>query len=248
MKNLKMKLTKRIMALLMTVMMVVTMSVPAFATESTNEGEFKLPVSIQTEVMNGQIIAKGEVTLKEGDTALDALKKLYPNESVTTETDPTTNIKYNYLGDLKWYQTSYTFDGVTYTSNYVPAVKMSGHSQNNRFFGDNGVASTDSIASKTAYKYLASLNKTEKKLGLVLNSTFNNQVHNAGWLSEKDYNDYSGWMLLINGNTNNNGVDTVLTKDSGSVCLAFSMATGLDLGQTGYMKNNKGEWTQVNPW
>lgn len=97
MKNLKMKLTKRIMALLMAVMMVVTMSVPAFATESTNEGEFKLPVSIQTEVMNGQIIAKGEVTLKEGDTALDALKKLYPNESVTTETDPTTNIKYNYL-------------------------------------------------------------------------------------------------------------------------------------------------------
>ena len=53
MKNLKMKLTKRIMALLMAVMMVVTMSVPAFATESTNEGEFKLPVSIQTEVMNG---------------------------------------------------------------------------------------------------------------------------------------------------------------------------------------------------
>ena len=124
MKNLKMKLTKRIMALLMAVMMVVTMSVPAFATESTNEGEFKLPVSIQTEVMNGQIIAKGEVTLKEGDTALDALKKLYPNESVTTETDPTTNIKYNYLGDLKWYQTSYTFDGVTYTSNYLSLIHI----------------------------------------------------------------------------------------------------------------------------
>lgn len=248
MKNLKMKLTKRIMALLMAVRMVVTMSVPALQQNQQTKVSLNYRCPFRSEVMNGQIIAKGEVTLKEGDTALDALKKLYPNESVTTETDPTTNIKYNYLGDLKWYQTSYTFDGVTYTSNYVPAVKMSGHSQNNRFFGDNGVASTDSIASKTAYKYLASLNKTEKKLGLVLNSTFNNQVHNAGWLSEKDYNDYSGWMLLINGNTNNNGVDTVLTKDSGSVCLAFSMATGLDLGQTGYMKNNKGEWTQVNPW
>ena len=42
MKNLKMKLTKRIMALLMAVMMVVTMSVPALAAES-----FTLPVSIQ---------------------------------------------------------------------------------------------------------------------------------------------------------------------------------------------------------
>ena len=204
MKNLKMKLTKRIMALLMAVMMVVTMSVPALAAES-----FTLPVSIQTKVMNGKVIRSADVTLNEGDTALEALKKLYPAETETTET--VSGVKYHYLGDLKWYQSSYTFDGVTYTSNYIPAIKMTDHSQNNRFFGDNGVASTDPIASK-------------------------------------DYNDYSGWMLLINGNTNNNGVDTVLTKDSGSVCLAFSMATGLDLGQTGYMKNSKGEWTPVDPW
>ena len=235
MKNLKMKLTKRIMALLMAVMMVVTMSVPALAAES-----FTLPVSIQTKVMNGKVIRSADVTLNEGDTALEALKKLYPAETETTET--VSGVKYHYLGDLKWYQSSYTFDGVTYTSNYIPAIKMTDHSQNNRFFGDNGVASTDPIASKLEYDYLGLLNITEESLGLNANSTFNN------WLSEKDYNDYSGWMLLINGNTNNNGVDTVLTKDSGSVCLAFSMATGLDLGQTGYMKNSKGEWTPVDPW
>ena len=241
MKNLKMKLTKRIMALLMAVMMVVTMSVPALAAES-----FTLPVSIQTKVMNGKVIRSADVTLNEGDTALEALKKLYPAETETTET--VSGVKYHYLGDLKWYQSSYTFDGVTYTSNYIPAIKMTDHSQNNRFFGDNGVASTDPIASKLEYDYLGLLNITEESLGLNANSTFNNKVHSNNWLSEKDYNDYSGWMLLINGNTNNNGVDTVLTKDSGSVRLAFSMATGLDLGQTGYMKNSKGEWTPVDPW
>ena len=117
MKNLKMKLTKRIMALLMAVMMVVTMSVPALAAES-----FTLPVSIQTKVMNGKVIRSADVTLNEGDTALEALKKLYPAETETTET--VSGVKYHYLGDLKWYQSSYTFDGVTYTSNYIPAIKI----------------------------------------------------------------------------------------------------------------------------
>ena len=78
MKNLKMKLTKRIMALLMAVMMVVTMSVPAFATEITDKKSFTLPVSIQTKVMDGKVIKSADVTLNEGDTVLDALKKLYP--------------------------------------------------------------------------------------------------------------------------------------------------------------------------
>ena len=50
-----MKLTKRIMALLMAVMMVVTMSVPAFATEITDKKSFTLPVSIQTKVMDGKV-------------------------------------------------------------------------------------------------------------------------------------------------------------------------------------------------
>lgn len=246
MKNSKMKLTKRIMALLIAVMMVVAMCVPAFASETTDKNTFTLPVSIQTQVMNGKVIRAADVTLNEGDTALDALKKLYPAETETKET--ISGVEYHYLGDLKWYQTSYTFDGVTYTSNYIPAIKMPGHSQNNRFFGDNGTISSDPIALKGKYKYLPKLNATETKLGLAKNSTFNNQIHATDWLSEKDYNNYSGWMLLINGNTNNNGVDTVLIKDSGSVCLAFSMMTGLDLGQTGYIKNSEGEWTQVNPW
>ena len=42
MKNLKMKLTKRIMALLMAVMIFVTMSVPAFATEITDKKRFSI--------------------------------------------------------------------------------------------------------------------------------------------------------------------------------------------------------------
>ena len=54
--------------------------------------------------------------------------------------------------------------------------------------------------------------------------------------------------IIIDGNTNNSGVDTVLTSSNTSVCLAFSMVTGLDLGQTGYIKNNTGVWTKVDPW
>ena len=42
------------------------------------------------------------------------------------------------------------------------------------------------------------------------NSTWNNTVHQEGWLSEKDYNNYSGWMCEINKSTNNGGVDTVV--------------------------------------
>lgn len=74
MKNSKMKLTKRIMALLIAVMMVVAMCVPAFASETTDKNTFTLPVSIQTQVMNGKVIRAADVTLNEGDTALDALK------------------------------------------------------------------------------------------------------------------------------------------------------------------------------
>lgn len=246
MKNLKMKLTKRIMTLLMAVMMVVTMCVPAFATETTGENSFTLPVSIQTEVMNGKVIKAANVTLNEGDTVLDALKKLYPAETEKTET--VSGIEYHYLGDLKWYESSYTYEGVTYTNNYIPAIKMTGHSQSNRFFGDNGTKSNDKIATHKPYAYLTYLNTTETSLNLAVNSTFNNTVHEENWLSEKDYNNYSGWMVLIDGNTNNSGVDTVLTSSNTSVCLAFSMATGLDLGQTGYIKNNSGVWTKVGPW
>lgn len=43
---------------------------------------------------------------------------------------------------------------------------MPGHSQNNRFFGDNGTGSSDPIALKGKYKYLSKLNATETKLGL----------------------------------------------------------------------------------
>ena len=106
MKNSKMKLTKRIMALLIAVMMVVAMCVPAFASEATDKNTFTLPVSIQTQVMNGKVIRAADVTLNEGDTALDALKKLYPAETETKET--ISGVEYHYLGDLKWYQTSYT--------------------------------------------------------------------------------------------------------------------------------------------
>ena len=108
---------------------------------------FTLPVSIQTKVMNGKVVRSADVTLNEGDTALEALKKLYPAETETTET--VSGVKYHHLGDLKWYQSSYTFDGVTYTSNYIPAIKsMTDHSQNNRFFGDNGVAKYRSYSIK----------------------------------------------------------------------------------------------------
>lgn len=233
-----MKTRKTMIAFLMATTMVSATAAPALA--------FELPVSIDTKVMNGSGIKSGTVDLEEGDTVLDALKKLYPNETETTKTID--GREYHYIGDISWYQTSYTFEGVNYTSNYIPAVKMTGHSQNNRFFGDNGVNSTDDIATNKSYRFLRELNQTEKALNLKENSTFNNTVHADNWLSEKDYNEYSGWMVLVNNSTDNSGVDTVLNENSGSVRLAFSMATGLDLGQTGYMKNASGVWTQVNPW
>ena len=35
------------------------------------------------------------------------------------------------------------------------------------------------------------------------NSTWNNTVHFANYLSEKDYNNYSGWMCVIDKSTYN---------------------------------------------
>ncbi|URW86544.1 hypothetical protein M5E86_02225 [Blautia wexlerae] len=81
------------------------------------------------------------------------------------------------------------------------------------------------------------------------NSTWNNTVHFANYLSEKDYNDYSGWMCVIDNSTYNNGVDTVLSdgKDH-TLTLDFSMMMGLDLGFDSYVKAADGTWVPVSGW
>ena len=79
------------------------------------------------------------------------------------------------------------------------------------------------------------------------NSTWNNTVHQEGWLSEKDYNNYSGWMCEINKSTNNGGVDTVV-KNGDTICLDYSMMMGLDLGYDSYVENSDGKWVPVSGW
>ena len=55
-------------------------------------------------------------------------------------------------------------------------------------------------------------------------------------------------MTIIDGNTDNLGVDTVLsdTKEH-TVCLDFSMMMGLDLGFSSYVQHGD-QWIQVPGW
>ena len=55
-------------------------------------------------------------------------------------------------------------------------------------------------------------------------------------------------MTIIDGNTDNLGVDTVLsdTKEH-TVCLDFSMMMGLDLGFSSYVQQGD-QWIQVPGW
>ena len=79
--------------------------------------------------------------------------------------------------------------------------------------------------------------------------TLKEAVVAKNYLSEKDYNDYSGWMCVIDNSTYNNGVDTVLSdgKDH-TLTLDFSMMMGLDLGFDSYVKAADGTWVPVSGW
>ncbi|SFB40882.1 protein of unknown function, partial [Acetitomaculum ruminis DSM 5522] len=174
-------------------------------------------------------------TLPAGSTALDALKAV---SGADTASGPDAKGYYT-QGILKWSSTKW--------GNYISAVKVKDHSNTNKFFGDNGTASTWDGASKNKYSCLDELNHLEENLYNKANVTFNNTVNEVGYLSEKDYNNYSGWMIIINGNTNNLGCDQVL-QDNDKVDLNFSMFMGLDLGQDSWVEDAAGQWIQADAW
>ncbi|MBQ8086210.1 MAG: hypothetical protein IJ232_08920 [Lachnospiraceae bacterium] len=227
------KISKKLLTLVMAFVLVFAMYVPASATETIT-----VQVKIRTTALkNGQVLVSDTVVLPAGSTAMDALKAVSGGTTVSSSTvDGTT---YYTQGILKWYTTDW--------GDYLSAVQVSGHSSTNKYFGDDGAASSWSGSSTSAYRYLNALHSTETSLGYYQDDTFNNIVHEDGYLSETDYNDYSGWMTVINGNTNNNGVSTVLSNGA-TVDLNFSMMMGLDLGQDSWVENSSGTWVQQSKW
>ncbi|SFB41300.1 Uncharacterized protein YycO, partial [Acetitomaculum ruminis DSM 5522] len=184
-------------------------------------------------------------TLPAGSTALDALKAV---SGADTASGPDAKGYYT-QGILKWSSTQW--------GNYISAVKVDGHSNTNKFFGDNGTESTWDVASQDSYACLGRLNGLEKKLYGKFNVTFNNTVNEVGYLSEKDYNKYSGWMVLINGEARNgfvrtgdivfNEASTVL-ENGDKVDLNFTMFMGLDLGQDGMVEDAQELWIPAHAW
>ena len=114
----------------------------------------------------------------------------------------------------------------------------------NKYFKDNGASNS---RTRGDYFKLEKLTDTEKALGLAENSTWNNTVHFENYISEKDYNNYSGWMCIINNASPYDGVDSVVSTGD-KICMDFSMMMGLDQGQDSYMQNSNGDWVQVKAW
>lgn len=245
MKNMTMKTRKAMVAFLMATTMVSATAAPALADTAT------VKVSIKTTGLSGNksgsedIVSERSVTVtKDGSvTALDALKAV-SGATAEGNTETINDVTYHYQGILSWYNTQY--------GNYIPAVKMTGHENTlvGKVFGDNGTANDDkdSIADdRGEYFKLSKLTTTETTdMGVAAGSTWNNTVHKAGWLSEKDYNNYSGWMCIINNSTYNDGVDTVVNNGD-TICLDYSMMMGLDLGFDSYVQKGN-EWIQVKAW
>lgn len=240
---MNMKVRKSVIAFLMATTMVGSTAVPAMADTAT------VKVSIKTTGLTGSnmhapdyIIPETDVTVsKDGDAKVTAMDALLQAVGQGTQVDITRNINgtdrtYHRKGLLEWYKSQY--------GNYISAVKKEGHSNTTKYFGDNGVSNS---RVRGDYFKLDKLAGTEESLGLVRNSTWNNTVHFEDYISEKDYNDYSGWMCIINNESPYDGVDSIVSTGD-KICMDFSMMMGLDQGQDSYMQNSKGDWVQVKAW
>ena len=226
---------KKVLSIMLTVFMLFAMYVPTSAQQTIT-----VSVKIRTTALNGAVLAQNSsVTLPEGSTALDALRATVGgSESHYTSG----GITYYTQGILKWRSSQY--------GNYVYAVEVDEHGEDDAYvyFLENGSANEDwDTASHDEYGCLSALNSTESDLDLDENSTFNNMVHTPGLLSEFDYNNYSGWMIILGGSTDNLGVDTELVNGQ-TVDLNYTMMMGLDLGQDSWMENSNHQWVQVNRW
>ena len=238
---MNMKVRKSVIAFLMATTMVGSTAVPAMAKSAT------VDVYIKTTGLTGKkmtapeyILSEPKVTVsKEGDAEVTAMDALLQVAGQGNQKDITRNVNgttrtYHQKGLLEWYKSQY--------GNYISAIKLTGHDNNHKYFGNNG-----SGISRGDYFKLENLNETEALLELGENSTWNNTVHYDNYLSEKDYNNYSGWMCLINGESPYTGVDTVL-KDKDVIVMDYSMMMGLDLGLNSYMENSAGDWVEVDGW
>lgn len=247
MKNMTMKTRKAMVAFLMATTMVSATAAPALADTVTAKVSIKTTGLSGSQKGSGDIVSERSVTVtKDGSvTAFDVLKAV-SGATAEGKTETINDVTYHYQGILSWYNTKY--------GNYIPAVKMTGHENTSKgkVFGDNGTANNDedSIAKdRGSYFKLNDLTTTETTdMGVAAGSTWNNTVHKTGWLSEKDYNNYSGWITIIDGSTDNAGVDTILTDTKEhTVCLNYSMMMGLDLGFSSYVQKGN-DWVQVEAW
>lgn len=235
--------SKKLLSVLLVLVMIFAINVTSFARSTTT-----VTVSIKTTGVEGDDIKPAQTVIlnKNNPTALDALRALYSNYSTTSQTEmisiggyPTPTTCY-YQGDLKWYMGAY--------GNYIPAVKVSGHSSTNKYYAANGTASTDPIAVGYDYFHLDDLNYTETHyMNVSQNATWTNTVAASGYLTEKDYNNYSGWMVIINGSSPYYGLDTQISNGD-IIELDFTMMMGLDLGQDSWVETSPGNWTQVSAW
>lgn len=207
-----------------------------------------ITVKIQMTGMRGanstttQVIAEDTVPYTTNMTAFDAIKAIAISSTDTETTEVIGGLTYHNKGLLRWCDSIY--------GDYISAIKVNGHSSSNSFFGSNGAGVNTSLsANRGSYFRLSNIQDIEEDFHFAPNATWSNVVHMDNYVSEKDYNNYSGWMLLINGNTNNNGLGTVLTSNTQTVTLDFSMMMGLDLGQGSYMQDaQSGQWSYVPGW
>lgn len=250
---MNMKVRKSVIAFLMATTMVGSTAVPAMAGQIT--------VKIQTTGLKG-VASKDADTIYSGGleiadtgnvTAMDVLTELVASGNEELKKDDRVideeghKRTYYRKGLLEWYKSEY--------GNYISAIKLNGHNNSavGKFFGDNGTEAANTsvfAANRGKYFKISELNDTEDNyMGVDINSTWNNTVHFANYLSEKDYNNYSGWMCVIDNSTYNNGVDTVLSdgKDH-TLVMDFSMMMGLDLGYNSYVENTDHEWVPVPGW
>ena len=240
---MNMKVRKSVIAFLMATTMEGSTAVPAMADTAT------VTVSIKTTGLTGAlqktadyILPETSITVsKDGDAKVTAMDALLQAVGEGTQVDVTRNINgtdrtYHRKGSLEWYKSQY--------GNYISAIKKDGHTNTNKYFKDNGASNS---RTRGDYFKLEKLTDTEKALGLAENSTWNNTVHFENYISEKDYNNYSGWMCIINNASPYDGVDSVVSTGD-KICMDFSMMMGLDQGQDSYMQNSNGDWVQVKAW
>lgn len=190
-------------------------------------------VTIKTAVMDGGTLVNAQsVTVnKDNPTLKDAIEAAEVATGV----------------DVDIIQTQY--------GSYIKAVEVDGHSSSNKFFGANGTASSDAIAGGNDYFYnsdIAGITAPAFINTLYGTSHFwTNTVTTTNYLTEKDYNYNSGWMVeLNNDNYANYGIDTALT-DNANIELDFTMFGSADLGGTAYVLtptalDANGPWVAVS--